>query len=164
MVEKCNFLKGVKIPYQKNRFLVTLRAFFSTYKFFPGRGWYFPVSTSKEEYFSEKMSSLAGLPKNIQFSAKLPFWPFLTTWVHFQSRVSQRTGKISENPQSISRGKVVRNIVLFFQFSIFKKVRGGSPFATRHFPKSVILASCTSVGRPFVACCACSIAIFHSSL
>ena len=38
-----------------------LRSFFSTYKFCPGRGWYFSVSTFKEVYFHEKMSSLAGL-------------------------------------------------------------------------------------------------------
>ena len=64
MVEKCDFLEVIKIPYPKNRFLVTLRSFFSTYKFFSGRGWYFPVSTFKEEYFNEKMSSLAGLKKS----------------------------------------------------------------------------------------------------
>ena len=55
------------------------------------------------------------------------------------------------------------NIVLNFQLSIFKKVRGGSRFASRHFPKSMILASCNFAGRPFVACCACSIVILHSS-
>ena len=38
---------------------------FLTYKIFPGRRWFFPVSTFKEEYFGEKMSSLAGLKKVI---------------------------------------------------------------------------------------------------
>ena len=38
---KCDFLKVLKIPYPKNRFLVTLRSFF------PGREWYFSVSTFK---------------------------------------------------------------------------------------------------------------------
>ena len=123
---KCDFLKVVKIPYLKIRFLVNLRSFFSTYKFFTGRGWYFPVSTFKQEYFNGKMSSLAGLKKKLfNFLQKYRFWPFLTTWVHIQSQFSQRTGKISENPRSVSWGRVVRNIVLKFQLYIFKKVRGG---------------------------------------
>ena len=63
MVEKYVFLKVVKIPCPKIRFLVILRSFFYTYKFFPGRGWLFPVITFKEEYFNEIMSSLAGLKK-----------------------------------------------------------------------------------------------------
>ena len=63
---KKRFLKVVKIPYPKNRFLVTLRSFFSTYNFFQGRWWSFPVSTVKEKYFTEKMSALAG-PKEKLF-------------------------------------------------------------------------------------------------
>ena len=61
--------------------------------------------------------------------------------------------------------EVVRNIVFNFQFSIFKKVRrgGASRFARRPFLYSVILASCNLVGRPFVACHACSSVTFHSS-
>ena len=42
-----------------------LRSFFSTYKVFPGQVWLIPVSTFKEEYFNEKMSSLAGLKKKV---------------------------------------------------------------------------------------------------
>ena len=64
MVEKCDFLKVVKLSYPKNRFLVNLRSFFSTYKIFPGQGWYFPFGAIKEKYFNEKMSSLAGLKKS----------------------------------------------------------------------------------------------------
>ena len=52
--------------------------------------------------------------------------------------------------------------MLNFELSIFKKVRGGgSRFASRHFPKSVNLASCNFVGRPFAACYASSIVILH---
>ena len=37
--------------------------------------------------------------------------------------------------------------MLNFELSIFKKVReGASSFASRHFPKSAILASCIFVG------------------
>ena len=64
MVEKNDCLKVVKFPYPKNRFLVFLRSFFSTYKLFSERGWYFPVSKFKEKFFDEKMSSLAGLKKS----------------------------------------------------------------------------------------------------
>ena len=38
--------------------------------FFSGRGWYFPVSTFQEEYFNEKMSSLAGLKKSYSIFRK----------------------------------------------------------------------------------------------
>ena len=61
-------------------------------------------------------------------------------------------------------GEVVRNNVWNFGISIVKRVRGGggaSRFASRHFPKSVILASCIFVGRPFTSCYACSFVIFH---
>ena len=52
---KCDFLKVVKIPDPKKRFLVILRTIFSTYKTFPRRGWFFPVSTFREaEYFNKK--------------------------------------------------------------------------------------------------------------
>ena len=100
--------------------------FFQRMIFFPGRGCFFLVSKFKEEYFNEKMSSLAGLKtKLFNFPQKHRFWTFLTTWVHLQSRFSQRRGKISKNPWSVSWGRVVINIVLNFQLSIFKKVRGG---------------------------------------
>ena len=64
---------------------------------------FFPVSTIKEEYFNEKMSSLVGLKiKLFNFAQKYWFWPFLTTWVHLQSRFSQRTDKKSKNFPSVS--------------------------------------------------------------
>ena len=44
------------------------------------------------------------------------------------------------------------------------KSAGGSRFPSRHFPKSVTLASCNFVGRPFSARYACSIVNFHSSI
>ena len=85
MVEKCNSLKVVKKPNPKNRFLVTLRSFFSTYKFFPGRAWLFPVKTFKEEYFNEKMSSLAGLKKSYSlFRKSTDFGHFCLPWFTFK--------------------------------------------------------------------------------
>ena len=108
MAKKCVFLKVVKIPCPKIRFLATLRSFFSTFKTFPGRGWYYPVNTFTEEYFNEKMSSLAGLKKKlINFPQKYRFWPILTTWVHLQSRFSEHRGKISKNPRSVSWGRLL---------------------------------------------------------
>ena len=70
VVEKCDFLQVIKIPYPKTRFLVNLRSFFSTYDFFPGRWWFFPVIAFKGESFNEKMSSLAGLKKSNSISRK----------------------------------------------------------------------------------------------
>ena len=125
MVKKYDFLKVVKIPFPRNRFLVILRSFFSTYKFFPGREWLFPVNTFKEEYFNEKMSSLAGLKKVIQFSAKVPI---LAVFYYLgpPSKSIFSTYRQSFKKSTVSSlDEVVRNIVLNFQFSIFKKVRGG---------------------------------------
>ena len=163
MVENCDFLIVVKIPYPKNRFLVSLRSFFSTYKFFPGRGWFFPVSTFKGEFFGEKVGSLAGLKKGYSIFLKSTdighFWlPGSTFKVVFLNVHAE-----FEKSSNIFLGEVVWNIVLEYGLSIFKKVRGGaSRFASRHFPKSVILANCNFVGRPFIACYACSNVIFHS--
>ena len=56
--------------------------------------------------------------------------------------------------------KLVENVMLSFELSISSDLRKGSRSASRHFPKSVILASCDFVGRPFVACHVCSIVIF----
>ena len=161
---KMRFLEVVKLPYPKNRFLVTLRSIFSTHKLFPGRGWYIPVSSFKKKYFNEKMSSLAGLKKKLFiFPQKYRFWPVLTTWVHTQSQFSQRTGKISKNPWSVFWGRLLGTLFYILSFLSSKRCGGGSRFASRRFPKSVILFSCNFVGRPFVACYACSIVILHFS-
>ena len=69
-VRKCDFLQVIKIPYLKNRFLVNLEQYSQRIKFFPGRGWFFPVSKIKEEHFKEKMSSPAGLEKSYSNSRK----------------------------------------------------------------------------------------------
>ena len=68
VVEKCDSLQVVKFPYPKNRFLVILRSFLRTYELFPGRGWFFSVSTFNEECFNENMSSRAGLNKSFSIS------------------------------------------------------------------------------------------------
>ena len=70
MVEKCDFLKMVKIPCPKGRFLVILRSFFSTCKLLPGRGWLFSFSKFEEKFFKEKMSFLAGLKKSYSIFRK----------------------------------------------------------------------------------------------
>ena len=84
--------------------------FFTTY-FFPRVGWLIPVSAIDEEYFNKKMSSLAVLIKKLFISPqKYRFWPILTTWVHIQSRFSQRTGKNSKNPRSVSWGRLLETV------------------------------------------------------
>ena len=127
-------------------------------------GWLIPVCTIKEKYFNEKMSSLAGLKKVIQFSAKVPILAIFDYLGPHSKSIFSTYRQNSKKSLVSFLGEVVRNIVLTFQLSIFKNLRGGaSHFASRHFPKSVILASCNFVERPFVVCCACSIVIFHSS-
>ena len=161
MVEKCDFLKVVKISYPKNHFLVNLRSFFSTYKFSPGWEWYFPVSIFKQSFFNQKMSSLAGLKKILHFSAKKPILA-ISDYLGPPSKSIFSTYRQNFKKSSVGfLGDVVRNIVFNFEVSIFKKVRGGNRFASRHFSKSVILATCNFVGRPFVAGYACSIVSLH---
>ena len=120
MIKKCDFLKACP----KNRFLVNLRSFSSTYKFFPGRGWCFPVGTFKEKYFNEKMSSLADLKKNIQFSAKvliLAIFDYLGP--HSKSIFSTYRQNFEKYLVSFL-GEVVRHLALNCKLSIFKKVWG----------------------------------------
>ena len=124
MVEKCNFLKVVKFSYPKNRFFVNLRSFFSTYIFFPGRGWYFPVSICQEEYFNENMSSLAGVKKVILFSKKVPMLAiFDYLGPPSKSIFSTYRQKFKKSLVSLL-GKIVRNIVFNLELCIFKKERG----------------------------------------
>ena len=163
VVEKCDFMKVVKIPYpKKKRFLVSLGSFFSTYKFFPEQEWLIPVSTFEAKYFDEQISSLVRLKKSLfNFPQRYWFWPILANYVHFQSRFSQRTGKISKNPGSVSWRRLLETL-LKFELSICKKTRGGiSRFASRLFLISVSLACYFFAGSPFVACYACSIVYFR---
>ena len=110
------------------------------------------------------MSSLAGLKKVIQFSAKKPILTSLD-YLGPHSKVIFSTHRQNfEKSSVIFQGEVVGKIVLSFGLPISAGLRGGaSRFASRHFPKSVILASCNFVGRPFVACYACSIVTLQSS-
>ena len=162
VVQKCDFLKVIKTPCPKIRFLVNLRSFFSTYQFFPGRGCLIPVSTFQMEYFEEKMSSPAVLKKNIQFLVKVPILAiFDYLGPHSKSIFSTYRQNFEKSSVNFLK-EVARNIVSNFGLSIFKIVRGVSRFSSRLFPKSVISASCHFVGRPFVACYVCSIVIFLS--
>ena len=162
MVEKCDFLKVVKIPCPKNQFLVTLRSFFSTYKFFPGRGWYFPNSTFKKEYFNEKMSTLAGLKKSYSIYRKIPILAIFD-YLGPPSKSIFSTYRQNFKKSSVKfLGEVVSSIVLNFELCISSGLRGGSRFASRHFPKTAILAMCNFVRRPFKACYTCLIVIFDS--
>ena len=118
---------------------------------------------SKESFLNEKMSCLSGRKKNNQCSAKVPILAIFDYLVPpSKSIFSTYRQNFKKSSVSCMR-EVVRNIVLKFELSIFKKVRGGSRFASRLFPKPVILDSCNFMGRPFVACYACSIVILHFS-
>ena len=101
------------------------------------------------------MRSVAGFNKNLSnFLQQYRFWPFLATKVHLQSKLPQRTGK--KSLVSFLK-KVAGNIVFNFEFSVFKKVRVATRFASRYFPEYMILASYNFVGRHLVACYTCSI-------
>ena len=124
MSKKNDFLQVVKIPFRKNRFLVILRPFFSTYWFFLELGWLFAVSTFTAKYFNGKMSSLAGLKKVIQFSAKVPI---LANFGYLGPPLKSIFSTYMQNFEKSSVSfleEVVRNIVLNFGLSIFKKLRG----------------------------------------
>ena len=167
MGEKGDFLQVVTIPYPKNRFLVTLRSFFSTYKLFSGREWLFRVSVFKEEKFNEKMSSLAGLKKTvIQFPAKVPILAISGYLGPHSKPIFSTYRQKFETALEHLLGEVVRNIVLYFELYLFGTAAGGRGarrFASRHFPNSLILPCSNFVGQPFVACYACSIVYSQSS-
>ena len=163
MVEKSDFLKVVTIPYPKNRLLVILRSLFSTFKFFPRAGVVFPVSTIKEECFNEKMTSVAGLKKRYFFSAKVVIFAIFGYLGQPSKSIFSTYRQCFKKSLVSFLEEVVRNTALRFQLSIFEKVRGGSRFASRHLPKTVILVSCNFVGWPFVASYACSIVVFPTS-
>ena len=125
MVENFDFLQVVKIPSTENRFLLNLRSFFSTYKVFPGRGWFFPVNTFNEECFNQKISSLAGLKKVIHFSAKVLFLASFD-YLGQPSKSIFSTYKQNFEKSSVSfLGNIVRNSVLYFELCISAGLRGG---------------------------------------
>ena len=100
--------------YPKNHFLVNLKSYFSTFKFFPGQEILFLVSTLKVEYFNEKIGSLAGLIKGYSISRKSTdfghFWlPSSTLKVDFLNVQA----KSLKNTQSVPWGKVDRNVLNF---------------------------------------------------
>ena len=164
MVEKCDFPQIVKILSTKIRFLVILRPFSPMYIFLSGRRWLFPVSTFKAEIFNEKMSSLTGLKKVIQFPAKVLILAISGYLGPHSKSIFSMYRQNFKKSLVVFLEKVVRNIGLNFELSISSGLRGGgSRFAIRHFPKTVTLASCYFVGRPIVACYACSIVSFHFS-
>ena len=118
---------------------------------------------STSSIFKVMMSSLAGLKKKvIQFSAKLPILAiFRYLGPSSKSSFSTYRQKFEKTMVHFLE-EVVRNFLLNFELCIFSGLGGASRFASRHFPKPVILASCNFVGRPLVAYCACSIVILHS--
>ena len=158
MVEKCDFLQVVRNLYLQNRSFPGRGSFI-----FPKRGWLFPVSTFKGEYFNEEMSFLAGLKKNYSISRKstdfgrfwLPGSTFKVDFLHVGNNFQKIFG-------TLLRESCSEHYVKFWAFYLFWPA-GGNRFASWHFPESAILASCNFVGRPFVACYACPIVFFHFS-
>ena len=125
--------------------------------FFRAQGSLFPVRTIAEEHFNEKMSSLAGLKKSYPIFRKstdfghfgLPRSTFKVDFLNVKAKVRKILGQFC--------GKSCwKNCVKSGAFYLFWPAGGSSRFASRPFPKSVILARCNFVARPFIACYACS--------
>ena len=115
------FCKSSKFHIRK----IDFWSLFSTHKVVPGRGWLFPVSTFKEEFYDEKMSSLAGLNKKLfNFQQKYIICKLWATQVHLPSRISQRTGKNSKNPRSISLGRLLGTLCSILSFLSLLACRG----------------------------------------
>ena len=125
MIIKYDFLKVVKIPYPKNRFLVTLRPFFSTYIFFSGRGWFFPVIILKLKYFNEKLSSLAGLKKSCSLFRKRTDFDHFDYLGPLSKSIFSTYRQIYKKISVSFLRKVVRNIVVIFGLSISAGLWGG---------------------------------------
>ena len=110
MIEKCEFLKVVKIPCSKNRFLVTLVSFLSTCNFLPGRGWLSPVSTVQKEFFNEKKSSLACLKKSYSlFRKSTDFGHFYYLGPPSKSNISMYKQKLEKSSVSF-QGNLLRTL------------------------------------------------------
>ena len=124
MVEKRDSLKIVEIPCPKNRFLVNLGSFFSTYKFFRGQGWLISVSTFKCKYFNKKVSSLAGLKKVIQFSAKLLILAIFGYLGPLSRSIFSTYRQSFEKSLVCFLGEVVLNILSNFELCIFSDLHG----------------------------------------
>ena len=124
MVKKSDFLQVVKIPYPKENDFWSIWGHFSQrIKFFMG-GWFFLVSTFKGAYFNEKMSSWAGLKNVFLFPAKVLILAIFD-YLGPPSKPIFSTYRQNFGEYSVSfLGEVVRNIVLNFELSIFKKVPG----------------------------------------
>ena len=122
MVEKCDFYESTQNSIPGKSIFGQFEVSFLNVYFFSRAGWFFSVITFEEKHFNEKMSSLAGLKKKLFiFLQKNRFWPFLTTWVHIQSRFSQRTRKFSKNPCSVSWGRLLETLCWIFSFLSSKR-------------------------------------------
>ena len=163
MVENCDSPKIVKIPYTKCRFLVILRPFSPMYIFlFQDGGGCFLLVHSKRRFLRKRWALTC--PKQvIQFPAKLLILAIFGYLVPHSKSIFSMYRQTFKKFLVVYLEKVDRIIGVNFELSVSSGLRGGSRFAFRQFPKTVTLASCNFVGRPIVACYACSIICFHFS-
>ena len=112
--QKTRFSACSQISISEKMIFGQFEVIFPNVYIFPWRGWLLPVSAFKEEYFNEKMSSLAGLKKVLQFSAKVPI---LAIFGYLGPPSKSISSKYRQNfgKSSVSfLGQVVGNIVLNF--------------------------------------------------
>ena len=161
--KKAILWKNSKFHIRKIKFWSFWGHFSQRINFSQGGGGIFPLVHSKGSFWTESWAFQLVSKKVFHFSAKVPILALFDYPGPPSKSISSKYRQNFEKSLAIFLGEVVRHTVLNFQLSIFKKVRGGaSRFACRHSPKSVNLISCYFVGRPFVACYACSIVILHS--
>ena len=151
VVGKFNSLQVVKTPKPKTPFLVNLRSFFSTL-FFRWAGVVFSCYYKcRENFVSTKRTLQAGLKKTLfNFLQKPRFLAVFGYLGHPSKSIFRKSSVIFRRG---CQEEYVKSWALF----LFGLRRGEgevgvySPFASRHLSKSVNLASCNFVWRPFSA-------------
>ena len=116
--------------------------------FFSGGGGYFLLVDLKWIILTKRLVLQLVSKKVIQFPAKVPILAFFDYLGPPSKSISSTYWQKFEKSKENVPGQVISNIV--FEFFYFKKVRGSSRFASRNFPKSVILASFNFVGLHFL--------------
>ena len=84
----------------------------------------FLLCTTTVEYFNGKMSSIASLKKVIQFAAEILILAIFGYLGPYSKSIYSMYRQNFKKSSVCFFGKVVRNVILKFEFSIFKKVRG----------------------------------------
>ena len=126
MVEKMRFSESSQYSLSEKSIFGHFEVIFLNVWIFLQVGWFFRVSTFKEEYFHGKMSCVAGLRKRVvQFSAKVLILANFDYLGPHSKSIFSTYNKSFEKSLVSFMGRVVRTIVLNFELSILAGPRGG---------------------------------------